>query len=238
MKSPYGRILLKLSGEALADKHGTGISPDRLSFTAKEIKKIHNAGVQVGIVVGGGNIFRGVAGQSQGVARTTGDTVGMLATMINSFMIKDALEKTGIHGRVFSAVQADKIAELFTVDRGIAALQRGEVVIIGGGTGNPFFTTDSAASLRCAELGCNALFKATKVDGIYDKDPNRYDDAVKYEKITHTEALRQNLRIMDAAAFSICQENDLPIIVFKMMEADNLLRTVHGENTGTLVTKG
>ncbi|ERP30918.1 UMP kinase [Chitinivibrio alkaliphilus] len=234
----YGRILLKLSGEALAGDNATGISPEELSFICTEISDIHNAGVAVGIVVGGGNIFRGVAGEDQGVRRTTGDTVGMLSTMINSFMIQDCLERRGVPAVVLSAVQADKIAELFTVQRAESYLSQNTVVIIGGGTGNPFFTTDSAAALRCAELGCDALFKATKVDGIYDKDPVRFPDAQKIPELTHQEALEKNLQVMDVSAFSICRDNSIPILVFKMMEKRNLLRAVTGESIGSLVRKG
>lgn len=238
MSVTYNRILLKLSGEALAGEKGYGIDPSITAAIAKDIKEITNAGVQVGIVIGGGNIFRGVAGETQGIERTTGDTVGMLATMMNSFMVMDALRAEGVKATVLSAVQADKIAELFTTERAVSYLNEGQVVIIGGGTGNPFFTTDTAAALRCAELGCDVLFKATKVDGVYDKDPAKFDDAVKYDTISHKDALSQGLKIMDAAAFSLCMDNDIPILVFKLLEKGNLLKAVSGNTVGSTITKG
>jgi uridylate kinase len=237
-KTYFKRILLKLSGEALAGDSGYGVSAENLQFISSEIKDVYNAGLQVGIVVGGGNIFRGVAGEVQGIQRTTGDTVGMLATTINSFMIKDSLENAGVPAVVLSAVQADKIAELFTVDRALRYISRDTVVIIAGGTGNPFFTTDSAASLRCAELSCDVLFKATKVDGIYTQDPMKDPHAEKIPRLTHTQALDMNLKIMDAAAFSLCHDNGIPILVFKMLEAGNLMKAVNNESIGSLVTKG
>ncbi len=234
----YKRILLKLSGEALAGERGYGIDSSIIASVAEDITEINNAGVQVGIVIGGGNIFRGVAGEESGIDRTTGDTVGMLATMMNSFMVKDALVQKGTKAVVLSAVQADKIAELFTVDRAKAYFEEGYVVIVAGGTGNPFFTTDTAAALRCAEMECDVLFKATKVDGVYDSDPMKNPDAVKLTTLTHNEALQQGLRIMDTAAFALCQENSIPIFVFKLLEKGNLLKAVSGEPVGSTISKG
>lgn len=238
MSKPYKRILLKLSGEALAGEQGYGISSEITNSIANDILEIHNAGVQVGIVIGGGNIFRGVAGTSQGISRTAGDTVGMLATLMNSLMVKEALINVGIDARVLSAFKIEKAAEFFIADKAKNHLDHGRIVIIAGGTGNPFFTTDTAAALRCAELECDVFMKATKVDGVYDKDPMKFDDAVKYETITHSEALAQNLKVMDSTAFSLCQDNDIPILVFELLKEGNLQKAANGDTIGTTVTKG
>lgn len=239
MTSPkYKRVMLKLSGEALAGEQGYGISSEIIKSVAEDILEIHNAGVQVGIVVGGGNIFRGVAGTEAGIRRTTGDTVGMLATLMNSIMIKDALEQQGLDSRVLSAFKVEKAAEFFVSDRAINHLNNGRIVIIAGGTGNPFFTTDTAAALRCAELECDILMKATKVDGVYDKDPMKFDDAVKLTTLTHSEALSKKLHIMDSTAFSLCMDNNIPILVFELLNKGNLMRAISGEKIGSTVTKG
>ncbi len=238
MSNSYKRVLLKLSGEALAGEQGYGISSEILASVAEDILEIHNAGVQVGIVIGGGNIFRGVAGTSMGISRTGGDTIGMLATLMNSLMVKEALANIGIDARVLSAFKVEKAAEFFVSDRAINHLNAGKIVIIAGGTGNPFFTTDTAAALRCAELECDVLMKATKVDGVYDKDPMKFDDAVKLTSLTHSEALAQNLKVMDTTAFSLCMDNDIPILVFELLKKGNLKLAVDGKNIGSTVTKG
>ena len=239
MSTPvYKRVLLKLSGEALAGDQGYGVDPSVVASIAEDIKAIHNAGVQVGIVIGGGNIFRGVAGATQGVDRTAGDMVGMLATLMNSLLVKESLTKVGLDTRVLSAFKVEKAAEFFIRDRAVNHLEEGRVVIIAGGTGNPYFTTDTAAALRCAELDCDILMKATKVDGVYNKDPMKYSDAVKLTHLTHADALSQDLKVMDSTAFSLCMDNDIPILVFKLLEKGNLLRAVSGEAIGSTVTKG
>ena len=232
----YKRVLLKLSGEGLAGDKGYGIDNHILNSVAEDIKEIINAGVQVGIVVGGGNIFRGVAGTSMGVDRTAGDNIGMLATLMNSLMIQSALKSIGIDARVLSAFKVEKACEFFIRDRAINHLNNGRVVIIAGGTGNPFFTTDSAAALRAAELDCDVLMKATQVDGVYDKDPQKFSDAVKYEEISHSDAIKQNLKIMDTTAFALTMDNNIPILVFKLLEKGNLLKAVSGEKIGTTVS--
>lgn len=234
----YKRVLLKLSGEALAGKQGYGVDPAVTAQIAQDIKEVHNAGVQVGIVIGGGNIFRGVAGATQGVDRTAGDMVGMLATLMNSLLVKEALKAAGLDARVLSAFKIEKGAEFFIRDRAVNHLENGRIVIVAGGTGNPYFTTDTAAALRCAELDCDVLMKATKVDGVYDKDPMKYDDAIKLETLTHSEALQKNLKVMDSTAFSLCMDNDIPILVFKLLEKGNLMRAVSGQPIGSTVTKG
>jgi uridylate kinase len=238
MKAIYRRIMLKISGEALAGSRGYGIDPAVTRAITLEIKRVYDAGVQTCIVIGGGNIFRGLAGAAQGVDRTTGDTVGMLATVINSLLFKESLLREGMKACVFSAVQMDKVAPMFIAGKAIDKLESGHVVIVAGGTGNPYFTTDTAAALRCAETGCDVLMKATKVDGIYDSDPVKNPDAVKIPALTHQEALSRNLRIMDSAAFSLCMENDIPIIVFKLTEQGSLLNCVQGKPAGSIVRKG
>ena len=234
----YKRVLLKLSGEALAGDQGYGVDPAVVASIAEDIKAVHDAGVQVAIVIGGGNIFRGVAGATQGVDRTAGDMVGMLATLMNSLLVKESLKKVGLDARVLSAFKIEKAAEFFIRDRAVNHLEEGRIVIIGGGTGNPYFTTDTAAALRCAELDCDILMKATKVDGVYDKDPMKFDDAIKLTNLTLSEALSKNLKVMDSTAYSLCMDNDIPILVFKLLQKGNLLRAVTGEEIGSTVTKG
>ncbi len=236
MATHYKRVLLKLSGEALAGEKGYGIDTDILSSIAEDIQELHNAGVQVGIVIGGGNIFRGVAGTSMGVDRTAGDTIGMLATLMNSLMVQQALKAVNIDARVLSAFKVEKACEFFVRDRAINHLENGRIVIVAGGTGNPFFTTDTAAALRCAELDCDVLMKATQVDGVYDKDPNKYDDAVKLHTLTHDEAISKNLKVMDTTAFALCMDNDIPILVFKLLEKGNILKAVTGDAVGSTVS--
>jgi uridylate kinase len=234
----YKRILLKLSGEALAGDVGYGVSSDIVLSVAQDIKQVVDSGVEIAVVIGGGNIFRGVAGAANGFSRTAGDNIGMLATLINSITLAETLKKIGVDARVMNAFSADKVAEYFTVENALRHLKKGKVVIISGGTGNPFFTTDTAAALRCAELGCDIFFKATKVDGIYDKDPKKFDDAIKFDEITHDEALKRQLKIMDLTAFSLCLDNRLEILVFELLKKGNILRAVNGEKIGTTVKKG
>jgi len=229
----YKRILLKLSGEVFAGSKGFGIENEVVDRIAADICQIHTAGVQIGIVIGGGNIFRG--GSAENIDRCLADNIGMLATLINSLYLKSALEKTGANVCVMSAVDFPKAAEYFTAESARKKLENGSIVIIAGGTGNPFFTTDTAAALRCAEIKADVLLKATKVDGVYDSDPMKNPAAVKYTSITHSDALAKNLRVMDAAALSLCLENKIPIIVFKLLENGSLKKCIEGQPTGTIV---
>ena len=235
MKPVYNRILLKLSGEALMGDQEFGISSKVISSYAKQIKEIVELGVEVGIVIGGGNIFRGLSGEDQGVDRVTGDHMGMLATVINSLALQNAIEKQGIPTRVQTAIDMPKIAEPFIKRRAQRHLEKGRVVIFGAGTGNPYFTTDTAAALRAIEINADVVAKATKVDGIYDKDPVKYTDAKKYEDVTYNEVLNKGLRVMDATAISLCRENNFPIIVFDSLTEGNIKKMVLGENIGTRV---
>ena len=232
----YRRILLKLSGEALGDELGHGINPEAVLSTADQIREVRDMGLQVVIVVGGGNIFRGATGSGQGIERATGDYMGMLATVINALALQNSLEKLGVATRVQSAITMTQVAEQFIRRRAQRHLEKGRVVIFAGGTGNPFFSTDTAAALRANEIGVEVLLKATKVDGVYDKDPKKFPEAKRYTRLSFMEALQQQLKVMDAAAFSLCMENKLPIIVFDFFKAHNLRRVVLGEEVGTLVT--
>jgi len=233
----YRRIVLKLSGEVLRGAaSGEPIDGDALKRICEEVQQVYENGVQVGLVIGGGNIFRGLSGaEMRGVDRTTGDYMGMLATVINGLALMDCLEQLGVTVRLQSAIPMDKLAEPFIVRRAVRHLERGRVVIFAGGTGNPFFSTDTTAALRASEIGADILLKATKVDGIYDKDPTSHDDAVKYEHIAFLDALRERLKIMDSTAFSLCMENKLPILVFSMRDPGSVLRAIQGQNIGTLV---
>jgi uridylate kinase len=236
-KSKYRRILLKLSGEVLRDpRSGECLSDAILAEMAAQIKAVRELGVQVGVVIGGGNIFRGLKGQDRGFGRAHGDNMGMLATMINSLALQAALESAGVPAQALAATAMPALCELYTFRRAIALLEAGTVVLIGGGTGNPFFTTDSAAALRAAEIGAGILLKATKVDGIYDADPVKNPRAVKFDRLTYSEALARRLKVMDAAAFSLCMDNQIPILVFDFFKRGELLRVVRGEKAGTLVT--
>ena len=236
MESPfYKKILLKLSGEALMGDQEFGISSDVITSYAKQIKEIVDLGVEVSIVIGGGNIFRGISGAAQGVDRVTGDHMGMLATVINSLALQNSIEKLGVPTRVQTAIEMPKVAEPFIKRRAQRHLEKGRVVIFGAGTGNPYFTTDTAAALRAIEMETDVVIKATKVDGIYDKDPVKYPDAKKYETVTHNEVLAKDLKVMDATAISLCRENKLPIIVFNSLDEGNLKKVVMGENIGTTV---
>ena len=231
----YNRVLLKLSGEALMGDNDFGIDPKRIAEYAEEIKAVAEKGVQVGIVIGGGNIFRGLQGASRGVDRTTGDYMGMLATVINGLAIMDCLEKMGVETRVQTAIPMNQVAEPFILRRAVRHLEKNRVVIFVAGTGNPYFSTDTSAALRANEIGAEIIFKATKVDGIYDKDPAKHEDAVRYEDITFIDALRQRLSVMDAAAFSLCLDNNLPILVFDLSAPHAIRSAVMGEKIGTLV---
>ena len=236
MESPfYKKILLKLSGEALMGDQEFGISSDVIASYAKQIKEIVDLGVEVSIVIGGGNIFRGISGAAQGVDRVTGDHMGMLATVINSLALQNSIEKLGVPTRVQTAIEMPKVAEPFIKRRAQRHLEKGRVVIFGAGTGNPYFTTDTAAALRAIEMETNVVIKATKVDGIYDKDPVKYPDAKKYETVTYNEVLAKDLKVMDATAISLCRENKLPIIVFNSLIEGNLKKVVMGEHIGTTV---
>ena len=231
----YKRILLKLSGEALMGTRQYGIDPVRLSEYADEIKVIRDKGVEVAIVIGGGNIFRGVAGASNGMDRVQGDNMGMLATIINGLALQSALENIDVPTRLQTAIHIEEVAEPFIRRRAIRHLEKGRVVIFGGGTGNPYFTTDSAAVLRAIEIGADVILKGTRVDGIYNTDPEKDQKAVKFDDISFDDVLRKGLKVMDTTAFTLSQENELPIIVFDMNKKGNLLRVVSGENIGTKV---
>mgnify|MGYP001978891124 CR=1 FL=1 len=231
----YNRILLKLSGEALMGNLEYGIDPERLKEYAKDIKEIIATGVQVAIVIGGGNIFRGVAGASKGMDRVQGDHMGMLATVINGLALQGALEDQGIPTRLQSAIKINEVAEPFIKRRAVRHLEKGRVVIFGGGTGNPYFTTDSAAVLRAIEISADVILKGTRVDGIYSSDPEKNEDAVKFEFISFEDVLKKGLKVMDTTAFTLSQENELPIIVFDMNTRGNLMKVISGENIGTKV---
>lgn len=231
----YKRIVLKLSGEVLRGTGNDPIDPEVLGRICEQVKEIHDLGVEVCVVIGGGNIFRGLQGASRGVDRTTGDYMGMLATVINGLAIMDCLEKMGVNTRVQTAIPMDQVAEPFILRRAVRHLEKNRVVIFVAGTGNPYFSTDTTAALRANEVGAEIIFKATKVDGIYDKDPKKYDDAVKYDDITFIEALRQRLNVMDATAFSLCLDNNLPILVFDLSDPHAIRSAVQGGKIGTLV---
>jgi uridylate kinase len=235
-KAKYRRILLKLSGEALGGERGIGICPEAVQDMARQVQEVRDLGVEVVIVIGGGNIFRGLSGSERGVERATGDYMGMLATVINSLALQDALEKLGVATRVQSAITMHQVAEPFIRRRAMRHLEKGRVVIFGGGTGNPFFSTDTAAALRANEIGAEVILKATKVDGIYDSDPQKNPKAKRYAQINYQEALLKRLKVMDSTAFSMCEDNKMPIIVFDLFKAHNLRRVVLGEKVGTLVT--
>ncbi|MCI3936234.1 UMP kinase [Chryseobacterium aahli] len=231
----YKRILLKLSGEALMGNRQYGIDPERLMEYAQEIKKVVDLGCEIAIVIGGGNIFRGVAGAAAGMDRVQGDYMGMLATVINGMALQGALEDAGIKTRLQSAIEMDKVAEPFIKRRAVRHLEKGRVVIFGAGTGNPYFTTDTAATLRAIEIGADVILKGTRVDGIYDSDPETNENAVKYNSLSFDEVFEKNLKVMDMTAFTLSHENKLPIIVFDMNKDGNLVKIVEGENVGTLV---
>ena len=236
MNPKYKRIVLKLSGEALKDvTNGEPLDPAILKNLALSLKEIHSLGVQICLVVGGGNIFRGLSGSQSGVDRTTGDYMGMLATVINGLALMNALEKEGVPVRVQTAIPMEKIAEPFILRRAVRHLEKGRIVILVAGTGNPYFSTDTTAALRASELGADAILKATKVDGIYDKDPAKFPDAVKFDKISYLDALEKRLAVMDSTAFSLCMDNRIPSIVFNMNKPGNIERVIEGQKIGTIV---
>ncbi len=231
----YKRILLKLSGESLAGEGEFGIDPKILTFFAKEIKKVHDLGVQIGIVIGGGNIYRGLSASDNGIDRVTGDQMGMLATIINSLALQNTLESHGMFTRLMTAIDMATIAEPYIRRRAIRHLEKGRIVIFGAGTGHPYFSTDTAASLRAVEIEADGIFKGTRVEGVYDSDPEKNPNAFKFQEISYLDVLQKNLRVMDMTAISLCKENNLPIIIFNMDKPDNLLKVITGENVGTSV---
>ena len=231
----YKRVLLKLSGEALMGERNYGIDPKRLSEYAKEIKQVVDKGIEVAIVIGGGNIFRGVAGASNGMDRVQGDYMGMLATCINGLALQSAIETEGVKTRLLTAIKMEQVAEPFIKRRAVRHLEKGRVVIFGAGTGNPYFTTDTAAVLRAIEINADAILKGTRVDGVYTSDPEKNKDAIKFENITFKEVIEKGLKVMDMTAFTLSEENKLPIIVFDMNTNGNLLKLVSGERIGTIV---
>ncbi len=234
-KPVYKTILLKLSGEALAGKQGYGIDPEVIANIAEEIREVIALGVQVALVIGGGNIFRGVAAASRGMDRASADYMGMLATVMNSLAMQDALEKVGVVTRVQSAIEMQEVAEPYIRRRAVRHLEKGRVVIFAAGTGNPYFTTDTAASLRAMEIGAEVILKATKVDGVYNADPAKDKDAVKFLSLSYLDVLKMGLQVMDATATSLCMDNNLPIVVFDLTSRGNIKRVVTGEPIGTIV---
>jgi uridylate kinase len=235
-KLKFGRVLLKLSGEALMGAEHYGIDPKVIGRLASEISELRNQGVEVGIVIGGGNIFRGAGLAAGGIDRVTADHMGMMATIINALALQDALEKTGLHARVMSAIKINQICEDYIRRRAIRHLEKGRVVILAAGTGNPFFTTDSAASLRAVEIGAELLIKATKVDGVYSADPVKDKSAVRYESLTYDEVIERKLAVMDTTAVVLCRDNHLPVRVLDMTKSGALLKAAKGESEGTLVS--
>lgn len=233
----YDRILLKLSGEALCGEDRYGINTDVLHSIAEEVKEVHSLGVQVALVIGGGNIFRGLKGSSHGMDRATADYMGMLATVMNAIALQDALEKLGTPTRVQTALEIRQVAEPYIRRRAMRHLEKNRIVIFGAGTGNPYFSTDTAAALRAAEIHAQVICKATKVDGVYDKDPMKHTDAVMFERLTYLDAIQRRLGVMDTTAITLCMENHLPIRVFNLMRHGNIRRVVQGENIGTIVSE-
>jgi uridylate kinase len=233
----YRRILLKLSGEALMGDGDYGIDPGIIHGLAKEIIAAQQAGAEIGVVIGGGNIFRGAGLAAGGMDRVTGDHMGMLATVINALAMQDALEKLGVNARVMSAIKINQICEDYIRRRAVRHLEKGRIALFAAGTGNPFFTTDSAAALRATEINAELLLKATKVDGIYDADPKKNPSATRFERLTYDEVLSRNLQVMDTAAFALCRENDIPLRIYDMAQEGALMRILQGEHIGTLVTR-
>ncbi len=231
----YSRVLLKISGEALMGDQGFGLHPPTVAKIAEEVKSVHELGVEVCMVIGGGNIFRGLQGSAQGMERTTADYMGMLATVMNALAMQSALEALGIHTRVISAIRMDEVAEPYIRRRAVRHLEKKRVCIFAAGTGNPYFTTDTAATLRATEMSCQAIFKGTMVDGVYDKDPAQHSDAKRYDKISYDDVLAKNLKVMDASAIALARDNGLPIIVFSLDEPGGFRGILAGEGTNTIV---
>ena len=234
-KPKLSRILLKLSGEVLANKDGFGIDPEKVLYLAEQIKPVYESKVDIGLIIGAGNIFRGMQAAAGGMDRVTGDYLGMLATIMNAIALQDSLEKMGCQTRTLSAINVTQIAEPYIRRRAIRHMEKGRVVIIAGGTGNPFFTTDSAAALRATELGAEIVLKGTKVDGVYDKDPEKFQNAEKYEHLTYDKVIQDDLRVMDMTAITLCKENRIPIKVFSIKNPGDLLDIVMGSNIGTII---
>ena len=234
-ETAYQRVLLKLSGEVLAGEEDFGIDPVKATQLAVEVKSIHDLGIDIGLVIGAGNLFRGMQAATKGMQRVTGDYLGMLATIMNAVCVQDALENLGTVTRTLSAITVAQIAEPYIRRRAIRHLEKGRIVVVAGGTGNPYFTTDTAAALRATELGAQLLIKGTKVDGVYDKDPVVHSDAIKYDRVSYNEAIQKELRIMDMTAISLCKENSLPIKVFNINRHGDLKKIILGEPIGTLV---
>ena len=237
MTPKYKRVLLKLSGEALMGEQEYGISSHMINMFSKQIVELANLGIEVAVVIGGGNIFRGLSGEEQGIDRVTGDHMGMLATVINALALQNTIEKLGVQTRVQTGLEIPKVAEPFIKRKAQRHLEKGRVVIFGAGTGNPYFTTDTAAALRAMEIEADIVMKGTKVDGIFDKDPAKYADAKKYDTITYSEVIAQGLKVMDTAAISLCMDNDLPILVFDSLVDGNIKKAVFGEVIGTTVVR-
>ena len=233
----FSRVLLKLSGEVLANKYGFGIDPEKVVYLAEQIEPIYKSNIDIGLIIGAGNIFRGMEAAAGGMDRVTGDYLGMLATIMNAIALQDSLEKIGCQTRTLSAINVTQIAEPYIRRRAIRHMEKGRIVIIAGGTGNPFFTTDSAAALRATELGSDILLKGTKVDGVYNKDPEKYTDAKKYKKLTYKKVIQDNLRVMDMTAITLCKENNIPIKVFNIKNSGDLLDIVMGSKIGTTIGK-
>ena len=235
LKPKYRRVLLKLSGEALMGDRGYGIDPSTVEYMANEIKKVANLGVEIAIVIGGGNIFRGVEASVKGMERASADYIGMLATVINALALQNALEKIGLQTRVQSAIEMRELAETYIRRRAIRHLEKGRVVIFGAGTGNPYFTTDTAAALRAMEIGADVIIKGTKVDGVYTADPIKHPDAKKFDEISYIDVIKKNLKVMDSTAITLCMDNNLPIVVFNIKRPDNIKKIVLGKKVGTIV---
>ena len=234
-KPLYPRVLLKISGEALMGDQGFGLDPPTVARIASEVRKAHEQGIQICMVIGGGNIFRGLSGAAQGMERAQADYMGMLATVMNALGMQSALEGIGIHSRVLSAIPMDTVCEPYIRRRAVRHLEKGRVVIFGAGTGNPYFTTDTAATLRAMEMSCDAIFKGTQVDGVYDRDPKTNPDAVRYDQISYDEVLTKNLKVMDASAIALARDNNLPIVVFSLQEDGAMTRVLFGEGRYTVV---
>lgn len=236
-KPAFKRVVLKLSGEALQGKCGHGIDYGVTASIAKRIKEVHGLGVEVAIVIGGGNIFRGATAESEGIDRSTADYMGMLATVINGMALQDALEKEGVFTRVMSAIEMEEVAEPYIRRRAMRHLEKGRIIVFVGGTGNPYFTTDTTAALRAIEIGAEVILKATKVDGVYSADPKKVKSAKKFKKLKYIDVIKKSLKVMDATAISLCMDNNLPIIVFNLFKKGNIKKVILGENIGTIVKK-
>lgn len=232
----YKRVMLKISGEALMGDQAFGLNPPTVERIAAQLKDVADMGVEICVVIGGGNIFRGLQGSAQGMERTTADYMGMLATVMNALAMQGALEALGVYTRVISAIPMDQVCEPYIRRRAVRHLEKGRVCIFAAGTGNPYFTTDTAATLRASEMSCEAIFKGTQVDGVYDKDPNKFEDAVRYDEISYDDVLQKNLKVMDASAIALARDNNLPIIVFSLSQEDGLAGIVSGQGTCTVVS--